>query len=73
MKAVDIILPPAKTNLEEWERWKNRMQSELQSLPYYHKKKIDVLAISITTKGEVSWGKDTVTGRWVAGASFSYD
>lgn len=42
MLAIDIVRPPAKTALEEWERWQNRIHSELVSLPYYKKKKIEV-------------------------------
>lgn len=42
MKSLDGILPPAKTELEEHSRWMNRIQTQLRTLSYYHKKKIDV-------------------------------
>lgn len=41
-KAVDIIKPPSKTELEESERWMNRMETQLRTLPYYSKRKIEV-------------------------------
>lgn len=42
MLAIDIVKSEPKTALESWERWMNRVQAELLSLPYYHKKKIEV-------------------------------
>lgn len=42
MKAIDIVKAEPSTEREHWEGWKNRMQAELQTLPYYHKKKIEI-------------------------------
>jgi hypothetical protein len=42
MKAIDIVLPPAKTEYEDWQRWLNRMETQLRMLNYYAKKKIEV-------------------------------
>lgn len=39
---IDTVLPPAKTEHEEWQRWLNRMHCELIALPYYKKRKIEV-------------------------------
>jgi len=71
-KAIDIVKAPPSDNLEEWKIWKNTILSRFISTSPF-RKKIDILTISVTTKGEVSWGKDTNTGKWVAGASFGYE
>lgn len=42
MQVIDTVLPEPKTELEAWLRWRNRMASELRTLPYYDKKKIEV-------------------------------
>ncbi len=42
MKVIDIVKPNPKTGLEEHQFWINRYAVELQKLPYYHKKKIEV-------------------------------
>lgn len=42
MKVIDIVKPAPKTELEEYEFWRNRYAVELQRLPYYHKIKIEV-------------------------------
>lgn len=38
MKAIDIVKPEPKTELEAWLRWRNRITSELRSMPGYGKK-----------------------------------
>jgi len=42
MKAIDIVLPPPKTEYEDWQRWMNRMETQLRMLSYYRKRKIEV-------------------------------
>lgn len=42
IKAMDIVRPAPKTALEAWERWMNRMETQLRTLPYYEKKVIKV-------------------------------
>lgn len=42
MKAIDVVKPQPKTELESWRRWLNRMQSELLTMPHSRSKKIDV-------------------------------
>lgn len=42
MKAIDIILPPAKTEKEDWKRFLNRIETELRIGIYRHKVKIVV-------------------------------
>lgn len=42
MLAIDIVKPEPVTELEAWLRWANRMQAELLSMPYYHRRKIEV-------------------------------
>jgi hypothetical protein len=43
--AIDIVKPAPKTELEAWNRWLNRMETQLRTLPYYDKVKIEVKAL----------------------------
>jgi hypothetical protein len=42
VKAMDIVRPAPKTELEAWERWLNSMETQLRTLPYYDKTVIKV-------------------------------
>lgn len=45
MRVIDIVKPEPKTEGELEKRRENRWQSELQTLPYYKKKKIKVVQL----------------------------
>lgn len=42
MKAIDIVKPQAKTQLEDWGRWLNYMEAECRTAPWFPHKKIEV-------------------------------
>lgn len=42
MLAIDVVKPAPVNNLEAFERWCNRMQSELLTTPYAKRTKIEV-------------------------------
>lgn len=80
MKVIDIVKPPARTSLEAHRRWKNRLQSELQSLPYYHKRKIEIIYIGSVDcagngrryceeQGEHSWFNHSMDSYYANNAS----
>lgn len=62
MKVMDTVLPEPKTELEAWLRWRNRVASELRTLPYYDKKKIEVKQFLEPCKRR-SLGASTVTNK----------
>lgn len=42
MKVIDTVLPPAKTALEEWSRWANRIQTKMLTTAISDRKIIEV-------------------------------
>lgn len=37
MKAIDCVLPPPTTALEDFQRWMNRMETQLRMMHYSHR------------------------------------
>lgn len=42
MKSLDGILPPPRTNMEDWNRWMNRMAVQFQQAPWSNRTIIEV-------------------------------
>lgn len=51
MKVIDIVKPKPKTELEAFNRWLNRMESELRSMPGYGKRIIVKSTNEVTCVG----------------------
>jgi len=47
LKAMDIVKAEPKTEYEAWQRWMNRVESELRSMPSYSKRQIEVKEVYI--------------------------
>lgn len=41
-KALDVVLPPARTEKEDWDRFLNRMETQLRQRPYAHRVRIEI-------------------------------